>query len=70
LGKVYLRKCKTRGGEGVSVKNRPMNTKVREEGEGGDASGTGAEIPLWPVEKPVLEQVYPKGTAVHEKDPR
>ena len=52
------------------MKNRPMNTKVREEGEGGDASGTGAEIPLWPVEKPVLEQVHPKGTAVHEKDPR
>jgi len=34
-----------------------VNTKVREQGGGGGAPGTGAEISLKPVEKTTVEQV-------------
>ena len=57
--KTYLRKSKTLyGGEEwgeKSVRNSPVNTKVREEGEGGDAPGTGAKNPLQPVEMAMVE---------------
>lgn len=34
-----------------------------------DAPGSGAEIPLQPVVKPMLEKAYSKGTAAHEENP-
>jgi len=53
-GKAYLRKSRKhhtdRGGGKTRVRNRPVNTKVRDEGVGG-ASGTGAKVPLQPAER-------------------
>ena len=36
--------------------NNPADCKVGEEGGGGDASGTGAEIPLQPTVKTMVRQ--------------
>jgi len=47
-------------------KNNSVHTKVSKEGEGGDAPGTGAEIPLQPLEKTLVRQVVPlQPTEVH-----
>jgi len=40
-------------------RNSSADTKVSGEGGGGDASGTGAEIPLQPMEKSTVRQVVP-----------
>ncbi|GAB0177027.1 hypothetical protein GRJ2_000167900 [Grus japonensis] len=40
-------------------KNNSADTKVSEEGGGGDAPGAGAEIPLQPVEKTMVRQAVP-----------
>lgn len=37
------------------MRNNPADTKVSEEGVGGDALCSGAEIPLWHMEKPTVE---------------
>ena len=42
-----------------SEKNNPADTKVNEEGGGGDAPGAGAEIPLQPVVKTLVRQPVP-----------
>ena len=47
-----------RGGR-ICERNNPADTKVSEEGGGGDASGGGAEIPLQPVGKTMVRQVVP-----------
>ena len=40
-------------------RNNPADTKVSEEGGGGDAPGTTAEIPLQPVVKTLVRQAVP-----------
>jgi len=40
-------------------RNNSADTKVSEEGEGGDAPGTGTEIPLQPMEKTIVRQAVP-----------
>ena len=40
-------------------RNNPADTKVSEEGGGGDAPGAGAEIPLQPVVKTMVRQAVP-----------
>ena len=40
-------------------RNNPADTKVSEEGGGGDAPGTRAEIPLQPVVKTLVRQAVP-----------
>jgi len=40
-------------------RNRSADTKVSAEGGGGGAPGTGAEIPLQPVEKTMVRQAVP-----------
>jgi len=40
-------------------RNNSADTKVTEEGGGGGAPGTGAEIPLHPVEKTMARQAVP-----------
>lgn len=44
--------------ETVDKRNNAMDPKVRTEGEGDAASGPGAEIPLQPVERTMLEQIF------------
>ena len=47
-------------------RNNSADTKVREEGGGGGAPGTGAEIPLQPVGKTTVRQAVPRQpTEVH-----
>lgn len=38
---------------------KPADTNISEEGEGEGAPGTEAEIPLQPVERSMVEQVFP-----------
>lgn len=45
---------RTRGRK--SVRNSPVNAKVKEDGRGGGAPGAGAEVAPQPVEGPILEQ--------------
>ena len=40
-------------------RNSSADTKVSEEGGGGDAPGTGAEIPLQPMVKTMVRQAVP-----------
>ena len=40
-------------------RNNPVDTKVSEEGGGGDAPGTRAETPLQPVVKTMVRQAVP-----------
>ena len=40
-------------------RNNHAHTEVGEEGGGGGAPGTGAEIPLQPVEKTMVRQAFP-----------
>lgn len=40
------------------MRNSPADTKVSE-GGGGGAPGAGAEVPLQPVERPMVEQPVP-----------
>ena len=40
-------------------RNNPADTKASEEGGGGDAPGTGAEIPLQPMVKTMVRQAVP-----------
>ncbi|PKU41186.1 hypothetical protein llap_8507 [Limosa lapponica baueri] len=47
------------GVESHSLGLSPADTKVSEEGGGGGASGTGAEISLQPVVKTIVRQVVP-----------
>ncbi|KAK4807043.1 hypothetical protein QYF61_018384 [Mycteria americana] len=68
---IYLRRgkncCTTAAERGVRIceRNNYADTKVSEEGGGGGAPGTGAEIPLQPMVKTMLEQVdVPKGGLV------
>ena len=56
-------------------RNSPADTKVSEEGGGGGAPGDGAESPLQPMEKTMVEQVVPLqsmedhgGTDIHTAD--
>ncbi|KAM9630146.1 uncharacterized protein ACIBXB_016689 isoform 1-T2 [Morphnus guianensis] len=47
-------------------RNNPADTKVSEEGGGGDAPGAGAETPLQPLVKTVVRQAVPlQPTEVH-----
>ena len=46
-------------------RNNPADTKVSEEGGGGDALGAGAEIPLQPMVKTLVRQVVPLPMEVH-----
>lgn len=43
----------------ICKKNNYTDTKVSKRGMGGSAPGDGAEIPLQPLEKTMLEQVVP-----------
>ncbi|GAB0209107.1 acid sphingomyelinase-like phosphodiesterase 3b [Grus japonensis] len=43
----------------ICERNNSADTKVSEEGEGGGAPGTGAEIPLQPVVKTMVRQAVP-----------
>ena len=43
----------------ICERNNSADTKVSEEGRGGGASGTGAEIPLQPVVKTMVRQAVP-----------
>ena len=43
----------------ICERNSSADTKVSEEGEGGGAPGTGAEIPLQPVVKTMVRQAVP-----------
>jgi len=45
--------------EGKSVRNSLANTRVKGGGRGGDAPGTGAAIPLQPLEKTMMKQIFP-----------
>ena len=65
-GITYLRRgektCTTATSAGERSENERNNcadTKVSEEGEGGGAPGTGAEIPLQPVVKTMVRQAVP-----------
>ena len=40
-------------------RNNPADTKVSEEGGGGDAPGAGAKIPLQPMVKTLVRQAVP-----------
>ncbi|KAK4818992.1 hypothetical protein QYF61_022823 [Mycteria americana] len=63
LGKTYLGKGKMphsgERSEERSVRNSPASTKISEEGGGGGAPGTAAEIPLQPVMKTMVRHVVP-----------
>ena len=41
------------------TRNSSADTEVSEEGGGGGAPGTGAEIPLQPMVKPMVKQAVP-----------
>jgi len=43
----------------IRERNNSADTKVSEEGGGGGAPGTGAEIPLQPMEKTMVRQAVP-----------
>jgi len=43
----------------ISERNNFADTKFSEEGEGGGAPGTGAEIPLQPMLKTMVRQTVP-----------
>ena len=43
----------------ISERNNFADTKFSEEGEGGGAPGTGAEIPLQPMLKTMVRQAVP-----------
>ena len=43
----------------ICERNNSADTKVREEGGGGGAPGTGGEIPLQPVVKVMVRQAVP-----------
>lgn len=53
LGNTTLRKMYLRAKNAAerNVKNRPLDTRVREGGEGGGTPGTEAKVPLQPAEK-------------------
>ena len=64
-GIMYLRRvggtlcnCSRRGVR-ICESNNSADTKVSEEGGGGGAPGPGAEIPLQPAERTMVEQVFP-----------
>ncbi|KAK0670590.1 PSIP1 protein, partial [Pygoscelis papua] len=48
------------GERSENMRNNSADTKISEEGGGGDAPGTGAEIPLQPVVKTMVKQVAEK----------
>ena len=51
------------------MRNSFADTKVSEERGGGGAPGTAAEVPLWPVEGPMVEQavsLQPMGPTVEQ----
>jgi len=52
---------KTAAERGVRIceSNNSADTRVNEDGGGGDAPGTGAKIPLQPVKKNMVRQVVP-----------
>ena len=67
-GIMYLRRgesCCTTGqlqleiGVRICERNSPTDTKVSEEGGGGGASGTSAEVPLQPVTQTMVRQAVP-----------
>ncbi|KAK4818202.1 hypothetical protein QYF61_008586 [Mycteria americana] len=61
--------CNSSWERGVRIweRNNSADTKVSEEGGGGGAPGTGAEIPLQPVEKTMVKQVAPlQSMEVHD----
>ena len=43
----------------ICERNNSADTKVSEAGEGGGAPGSGAEIPLQPVEETMVRQAVP-----------
>ncbi|CAN0257559.1 unnamed protein product, partial [Bubo scandiacus] len=45
--------------------NNSADTKISEEGGGGGASCTGAEIPLQPMVQPMVRQLCPAPMEVH-----
>lgn len=48
MGKMHLRAKNTAE---QNVKNRPLDTRVRDSGEGGGIPGTEAKVPLQPAER-------------------
>ncbi|KAK4810940.1 hypothetical protein QYF61_013348 [Mycteria americana] len=58
-GKKLLRNSSWERGVRICERNNSADTKVSEEGGGGGAPGTGAEIPLQHVVKTMVKQVVP-----------
>ncbi|GAB0208746.1 epimerase family protein SDR39U1 [Grus japonensis] len=58
-GKKLLCNSSWKRGVRICERNNCADTKVSEEGGGGGAPGTGAEIPLQPVEKAMVRQAVP-----------
>ncbi|GAB0183371.1 hypothetical protein GRJ2_000802400 [Grus japonensis] len=61
-GKNHQEQLQPERGVRICERNDSANTKVSEEGGGGDAPCAGPEIPLQPVEKTMVRQAVPLQT--------
>ncbi|GAB0195124.1 hypothetical protein GRJ2_001977700 [Grus japonensis] len=58
-GKKHQKQLQPERGARICERNNSADTKGSAEGGGGDAPGTGAEIPLQPMEKTMVRQAVP-----------